>query len=99
MKNVICTALFVIPFLFIISCAGTVPQQELSPDQHFVEYIIDYKHKQDVAFSKVSEWLAANYKDASKVIQLKDKENGLFVINARVEISVALINRFLSIHT
>jgi hypothetical protein len=70
MTRTLWTIIFASPLFFLCSCAGTTPPTTLPPEQRTVEYVLDYKHKQDVAFTKVLEWLAANYNDASKVIQV-----------------------------
>ncbi len=73
----------------IIGCAGTSPQKQLPPGEMEIRHTVNHKLGKDASFDLVLEWLATTYRDASKVIQVKNKEKGSFVIRALMSVPMA----------
>jgi hypothetical protein len=69
-------------FVFLVllwSCSGL---ELITEEQRNVEFIESQNIGKDIAFDKALEWIAINFNSANDVIQLKDKETGILVVQA-----------------
>jgi hypothetical protein len=66
--------------LLFMSCASVTFQKNLSKRDKVYTYIIDHTLSKEKSFERIDSWIAQNYKNAQKVIQLREKSDGAIVL-------------------
>ena len=66
--------------LLLMSCASVTFQKNLSKRDKVYTYIIDHALSKEKSFERIDSWIAKNYKNAQKVIQLREKSDGAIVL-------------------
>jgi hypothetical protein len=63
-----------------LGCAETEYRRSIPSEEKIYSLIIEHDKLKDESYRIIKEWIALNYKSASSVIQLDDKENGIIVL-------------------
>jgi len=64
----------------LVSCAGMTFQKTLADKDRIFTRIIVHDLTKEKSFERIDAWVAKNYKNAQKVIQLREKEDGAIVL-------------------